>query len=295
VYGSTDSFDWIVGGYYFPEQGSNWDPSVTLGSAASAAERALPLPEASKFPNYGLTKVSGDNKSKSVFGQTTYNFADQGMDALSLTVGARATTQAGLSRTFKPDYTDIQRLLSDPGKIPITTVTTNAGEAEINGAELELTLLPLEGLELSAFYSYTNAKFVKFIAPDGSDLSHNPMARAPENTYSATIRYTLPLPTEVGEVSLQANYWHTDEYSSSDNVDPVTMLPSYGLLNLRTDWQGVLRSDFDLALFCNNATGEEYEYGVISLYNSLGFSARTPGAPRTVGLEAKYRFGVAAQ
>lgn len=407
VYGSTANFEWIVGGYYFHEQGSNWDPSINIAPLSAAASQARPQPVASEFPNYSLTNVSGDNKSKSVFGQTTYNFADWNVEDLSLTVGARytwdtramsvynrgragtlcsfsldtdgnpatpeqvpsiancrldaeedfgqstynisldyqltpdallyiahrkgyrsggfgarATTQAGLERTFKPevvkdievgakvdwrfdngmsartnlaiyqsDYTDIQRLLQDPNRLPTTTVTTNAGEAEINGAELELTFLPLDGLELSAFYSYTNAKFVKFIAPNGADLSHNEMARAPENTYSARIRYTLPLPTEMGDVSLQANYWHSDNYTSSDSVDPTTSMPAYSLVNVRADWASVLGSPFDVGVFCNNLTEEEYEYAYLSVYSNLGTSSRTPGEPRTIGLEVKYRFG----
>ena len=36
---------------------------------------------------------------------------------------------------FHADYKDIQRLLTDPNLVPITTVTTNAGKAKIDGGE----------------------------------------------------------------------------------------------------------------------------------------------------------------
>ena len=407
VFGSTDSLEWIAGLYFFHEQGRNFDPSVTLASANGAAGMSRPQPIATGFPNWGVTDVAGNNTSKSVFGQTTYNLGSIGLDKLSATVGlrytwdekevkvrnnknggttcsfsldtdndpatpevvppiggcvfkdsakygqstynlsldyqltpdvlmylahrkgyrsggfgARATTQAGLERTFSPEvvkdiefgtkadwhfdngmsartnlaiykskYSDIQRLLQDPTAIPITTVAVNAGKAEIDGAELELTFLPIQSLELSGFYSYTHAKFVKFDAPDGSDLSHQPFARAPQNVYSLTARYTLPLDPAIGDVSMQANYWHTSGYSASDSYDPTVMMPGYGLWNLRADWKSVFGSNFDTSLYVNNAANKKYEFATILLVNSIGFNSHTPGEPRTVGLELKYRFG----
>jgi iron complex outermembrane receptor protein len=236
--------------------------------------------------------------------------------------GARAATEAGLQRTFEPetvddvelgakvdwtvggrkavrtnlalfysDYQDIQRLLTDPTTVPVTTVTTNAGKAEIKGAELELSWWPTDSLELSGWYAYTDAEFTEFTAPDGRDLSIFPFARAPEDVASAAIDYTLPVDASVGTVSLGASYWYTSEYSSNDDFHPSVMVDGYSLVNLRADWTSVLGSPVDLGLYVRNATDEDYNLAVLNIYTSLGFDARTPGEPRTYGARMTYRFG----
>ena len=236
--------------------------------------------------------------------------------------GARAATEQGLERTFEPetvddielgakvdwsiggrqalrtnlalfysDYQDIQRLLTDPNTVPVTTVTTNAGKAEISGAELELTWWPTDSLELSGWYAYTDAKFTEFTAPDGRDLSIFPFSRAPENVASASIDYTLPLDTSQGTVSVGASYWYTSEYSSSDDFHPSVMVDGYSLVNLRADWKSAFGGPIDVGFYVRNATDEEYELTILNIYTSLGFDARTPGEPRNYGVRATYNFG----
>jgi iron complex outermembrane recepter protein len=232
--------------------------------------------------------------------------------------GARATTQAGLSRTFLPesvddiefgakvdwqfggaflrtnlavfhaDYKDIQRLLTDPALVPITTVTTNAGEAEIDGGEFEFVFQPIEMLELSGFYSYTDAKFTTFIAPDGTDLSSAPFARAPENIYGGTLRLALPV-GNLGDVSASATYFHMDEFASTDSFDPTAFVDGYGLWNFNVQLNGVAGTGADVALFVDNAFDEDYvlPYQHIAQVNKVD----TPGEPRTYGIRLKYRFG----
>jgi iron complex outermembrane receptor protein len=236
--------------------------------------------------------------------------------------GARAGTQAGLERTFEPetvddielgakvdwdiggrkalrtnlalyysDYQDIQRLLTDPSTVPVTTVTTNAGKAEIKGAEFELNWYLTDSLEFSGWYAYTDAEFTEFTAPDGRDLSIFPFARAPENVYSAALDYTLPIDASKGTMSIGASYWYTDEYSFNDDFQPTVMVDSYSLVNLRADWKNIFGSPLDIGAYVRNATDEEYTLEVLNLYTALGFDGRTIGEPRTYGIRASYNFG----
>lgn len=243
--------------------------------------------------------------------------------------GARASTVEGLSKTydaeivtdfefgskndfrigdmalrtniavFHADYKDIQRLLTDPNLVPITTIPVNAGKAQIDGGEVEFTLLPFDGLELSGFWSYTDAKYKEFDSPnsDGTvtDISDQPFARAPKNVYSFTARYKLPLPSNIGDVTAQANYFHTDHYSPSDAYAPEQEVQGYGLVNARADWKGLFGSSFDAGIFVDNLLDKEYLTPFSDLYtvSSIGVIARVPGEPRTYGLELRYRFGAA--
>ena len=232
--------------------------------------------------------------------------------------GARATTEQGLTRTFLPetvddievgakvdwqfgntflrtnvaafyaDYKDIQRLLTDPTLVPITTVTTNAGQAEIKGGEFEFVFRPADIFELSGFYSYTDAKFTKFIAPDGTDLSGAPFARAPKSTYGGTARLSLPFDT-LGDTSFSATYFHIDEFATTDSFDPTAFVAGYGIWNFNVQWNGIAGTGADVALFVDNAFDEEYllPYQHIAQVNKVD----TPGEPRTYGVRLKYRFG----
>lgn len=283
--------------------------------APTVANCALPLSVDYSEPtwNLSLDYQFGDNKL--VYVAHRHGYRTGGF-------GARATTQAGLSRSFKPeivddieigvkadwrfdngaflrtnlalyssDYQDIQRLLQDNTVIPVTTVTANAESARIQGAEFEFLFRPVSSFELSGFWSYTDAKFKKFIDPNGVDLSNRPFSRAPKNVYSVTARYTANIPQDIGsELSFGASFFHTDTYVDNDSAAPTHITYGYDLVNLNMEWKHVYGTDASIGLYINNALDEEYDFGMLDVFSSLGFSARTPGDPRTYGVRLKYEF-----
>jgi len=241
--------------------------------------------------------------------------------------GARASTEAALSETYDAetvtdvefgskndfylgdallrlnvalyysDYKDIQRLLTDPTTLPVQTVPVNAGKATIKGGEMDFSFLPTERLEFSGFFSYTDAGYDEFVDPlTGNDISDQPFARAPKKTYSFTAKYAMPIDPSKGDIDLQANMFHTDGYSTSDTYAPQQSVEGYEIVNLRGDWSNLLGSNFDLGVFVNNLLDEEYLVSFSDIFTSstLGHVSRTPGEPRTYGLQLRYRFGALA-
>jgi iron complex outermembrane receptor protein len=236
--------------------------------------------------------------------------------------GARATTQAGLQRSFKPeivddievglktdwnfengaflrtnlavyysDYKDTQRLLQDNTVIPVVTVPANAQQAEIKGSEFEFLFRPIPAFELSGFWSYTNAEFKEFIDPNGVDLSNTPFARAPKNVWSISARFTPEIPADMGsELSFGASYFHTDTFIDNDSAQPTHITYGYELLNLNADWKNVYGTQVSLGAYINNALEEEYDFSMLDVMSSVGFSSRIPGEPRTYGVRLKYEF-----
>lgn len=210
---------------------------------------------------------------------------------------------------YYSDYQDIQRLISRTvtlasGTSQSVTSIENAADATIYGAEFEFTFVPTDRLELSGFYNYLNASYDEFISPTLGDISSFPLANTPENTFSATVRYTLPLPESIGALSVHGNYWWTDEYAWGDAFDPFAVTDSYGLFNARVDWRNILGSSFDVALYGRNLADEEYYLPGLSLQlapvsvpqsTPFGFTAGIPGDPRTWGVEVSYRFGGTAE
>src|SRR3546814_6900417 len=92
---------------------------------------------------------------------------------------------------FISDFKDIQRVQLNPNTIPLQNVTTNAAKARIKGFEAEVTFRPIQPLTFSAFYSYTDARYKKFIALTGPALSCRPFAFAPKNQYGASDRTSV--------------------------------------------------------------------------------------------------------
>ncbi len=235
--------------------------------------------------------------------------------------GSRATTQVGLARTFNPEtvddveiglkadwqpgdvfvrtnlaayyskYQDIQRILTDPNVAPVTAVTTNAGRARIQGFEAELMVRPIQSVELSADYAYTDAEFTEFVAPDGTDLSNAPFARAPKNVYTLGARYTLPIDSRRGDISVGGSFYHIDEYSAVDDlIAGVTEVDAAELVNVDLSWNAVLGSRFDVSAFVTNLLDKERSSLFVTL-NGLGFTSHIAEEPRRYGVSLRYHFG----
>lgn len=233
---------------------------------------------------------------------------------------ARASTEAGLRVPFQPelvddielgfkgdwrlgdtflrtnvavyyaDYQDIQRSQIDASGISPVSIPTNAEKARIWGVEGEFLFRPIPQVDLSGSYAHTNAKFVRFIALDGTDLSSTPISRAPRNVYTVGAR-VRPIDSDAaGTISMGVSYYHTDGYSATDDLSPANYVHGYGLLNADIGWENVMGSKFGLTIFGTNLLKKKYSL-LFSDLQGLGFTSHTPGEPRTFGVTLRYRFG----
>ncbi|BFM14060.1 TonB-dependent receptor [Maricurvus nonylphenolicus] len=126
--------------------------------------------------------------------------------------------QANIS-AFYYEYTDMQLRTI----VGTDSIVTNAGEAGIQGLEVELLARPMEGLQLSAALAWTDAEFDEYFDDDPHDglnslldLSGNDLARSPDYTASLNAAYTWDLPW--GSLTSSVNYYWSDEvYFSAYN------------------------------------------------------------------------------
>ncbi|MET0499913.1 MAG: TonB-dependent receptor, partial [Candidatus Binatia bacterium] len=189
-------------------------------------------------------------------------------------------------------YEEIQRLIILPGattSVPTTSVL-NAGKATIYGGELEFTLFPTDHLELSGYVAYSRPEYDEFVDGAGIDQSNNEFSYAPRKQASLTARYTLPLDSSFGDISLQANIFYQDDIWTSDINEPEGRLPSYSVVNLAADWKNIMTSDFDASLFVKNAGDKEYYDSQFTVEDVVGLTANHAAPPREVGVQITYRF-----
>ena len=197
--------------------------------------------------------------------------------------------QANLA-AFYYKYDDLQVTQFDVGQ----TFIENAASARGQGFEAEITALITERFTIITSLAYLDTEFTRYDTLDTFrptlgvlNLEGNELPRAPRLGTSLIGRYDLPL-TGGGSISFQAEYLHQDDqYFTPFNTDYAEG-GEYDLINARISF---LSADehWTFAAFVRNATNEEYELTT----TVSGINAGTLvlfGAPRTIGIEGRYRF-----
>lgn len=200
-----------------------------------------------------------------------------------------------------------QTLVPDPSGTAIFTVA-NAGKVETYGFEGEMTVVPVEGLTLSAAVAYTNATFASFpnapcfqlqSALQGctvvsgqrvQNLAGKSLANAPELVANGLARYDAALgPTTDGFIQLGVQF-RGDAQSTILN-DPNTIVRAYTLvdgqvgINLfdnRLSIVGFVRNLFDQS-FVEAIVGATFDTGGYAQFLSLE-------AQRTWGVRLSLRY-----
>jgi len=131
---------------------------------------------------------------------------------------------------------------------------------------------------------------ISFPAAPGGELPFSPKSKA-----SLFATYDLPLPDDVGKLSIGANYTYTSSLLVTA-ADPTATLKGYGLLGMNLHWDNILRSPVDGEVFATNLTNRLYYDNNTQLYTTpLDIAARYPGEPRMYGVRVRVRFGAAAR
>lgn len=206
--------------------------------------------------------------------------------------------------TYYAEYKDQQRIVVLASSPPVT-LTANAGNSTVYGAEFDFLFRPNELFEFSGFYAYTKGEFDEYLGPNGEDFSPQRYPRVPENAYSVTAAMLPPVPASWGDMRVALTFSHQDEYDYNDDyavevtsggapipsailINQAQIIEEQDLLNLRFDWTGVMGSNFDLAAFVNNLSDEEYLMPYMGIQGA--YETRVAGAPRTAGVRLRYNF-----
>lgn len=193
-------------------------------------------------------------------------------------LGGKATFNASL---FYIDWTDIQVTVTRPDGF---SYVTNGDKATSKGAEAELTLRPVPGLELGATLAYTDASLAADSA-SGAGFKGDRIPAVPKWSYDIFGRYSVPLSDTLSGY-MQANIQHVGgSYNGFPSDVPAPDLQhSYELANAKV---GVETGDIDISLFVNNLFGKRAELFVDT---TLGDQRINVNRPRTFGISASKRF-----
>ncbi|MGX4675967.1 TonB-dependent receptor domain-containing protein [SAR92 clade bacterium H246] len=204
-------------------------------------------------------------------------------------VGAKSTLLDGRmtlnASAFTYDFTDMQVLSVNPNGSG--GLYRNAGEAEMQGMEIEMSALPFESLQLDIGLSFLDTEYTDFEIV-GGNLKGNELPSSPEFTANVGIKYTYDL-NNFGRFIARANYYYSAEqfFNEQNNQGRED---AYDLINLRASLESEDES-WVVSIYGKNVTDElvkDWGFASPFLFGDGLVATFTP--PRTYGAELTYRF-----
>ena len=187
---------------------------------------------------------------------------------------------------YRLDWSDIQTRASS-GPPFFYSSTQNAGEAEVDGLELETRFRANDNLTLAFNYTYNNTEITRVGETSvGTGLLRkgDRLPGTPRNAVSFLADWQSPLS---GGKILLANLTYQSVGDRTVAIGLDRQMPSYQLVNMQV---GVaFDNGATVTLFADNAT-DEVTVQAISMTALPDFEYISVNRPRTIGLRARYSF-----
>jgi iron complex outermembrane receptor protein len=225
-------------------------------------------------------------------------------------IGVRADLANGLLRLnatyFDSDWTNIQNdgVVRDPDsgvELP-SLATTNVGEANASGLELELTVVPNDNLTLNFSLGILDTAYTD-IADGTAFLDESTeFEQAPDLTWNVGLQHVADL-ANGGSFTSRVDYAYTDQFWRSlaflrvdqygvKNGGPIPAnfdeAGDWGTVNARFTYAPA-DGQYAVSFFGTNLT-DEYMLNSGFFHGIWGYDFATVGRPREVGVSLNFRF-----
>ena len=200
---------------------------------------------------------------------------------------------------FNYDYKNKQETEKTITPVGAISGLGNVPKSVINGAELELTWAPLQGLVVKTGAAYLDTEIKEWQTPVSgvfdfatgqaidvvyTDGANRNLPNSPQWSYNALVSYEWQLTGDyIMDISGDINY--TDD--QVNDIKPQNSLEAFTVANLRLGLSD--NSDtWRIMLWARNITDEYYYVGAFGGVN--GGYARRVGMPKTFGISVDYKF-----
>lgn len=224
--------------------------------------------------------------------ECTPEFAPEQIDAWELGgkwtfFGGRTTVNAAL---FHYDYSDFQIL----HVLGIGTAIRNAGDATINGAEIEVWSNLNEHWSITTGITLLDSEYKDFVNFDGfhtelgfQQLKGNRLNRTPETSVNLGVEYTSLLGNG-GSLTLRADAAYRSRMYFREFNTREDSQKAYTIVNLNVVWESA-DGNWKGRLFAKNLTDEEYKQNLTGDVTTGGRIGQW-GMPRQVGVSVTRQF-----
>ncbi|WP_369062075.1 TonB-dependent receptor [Caulobacter sp. 73W] len=183
---------------------------------------------------------------------------------------------------FHMEYKDKQELFFN-NLTRILTIT-NAGQATIEGAEIEIAYRPVSWLNLMGSYGLLDTVYDDFVIPGGAVNTGNPLGSSPRNKGSLAADIRAPL-GEAGYLTGSISWAYTDSYFTGATKDPNLHIEAYALTNLSIGYE-TRDGRWAVTAWGKNLGDEDF----LLTPSTQGVLAEYLGEPRTWGVMLSARF-----
>jgi outer membrane receptor protein involved in Fe transport len=192
------------------------------------------------------------------------------------------------------EYSDMQTRVAEAGEkiTDLYLYLANAGQATIEGFELEVTGQPTDNLSVIAIFNYTKGDYQEFDTPAYKDFqvvtidrSDEPFGGTPEKSASLMVSYDIPAESAGLFVPRLSVVYRDDLYVGLDYLAPEydqSWLGSYTLVNARLDWMP--NDDWTITAFVDNLADENYFQGGYAVMDTLGAATVVKGPGTAYGI-----------
>ena len=215
--------------------------------------------------------------------------------------GGRIRFNATLFHTVWDDIQAFGAVYDENGDQLPQLLTTNIGAANADGAEFELTFLPVESFMINVNLGLLDTAYTQLNPGQKSGFldwtTETEFQQAPDTTYSIGLQHTATLQNGGQVVSrldynYQSQFWRSDPYIRLSAFDGVPTSEDesgdIGTVNLRLAYRPA-QGNYDVALFGTNLTNE-YMINSGFFFGNWGFDFATVSRPREAGVSLTFRF-----
>lgn len=215
-------------------------------------------------------------------------------------MGVKARTNLSAFYGFYDNVqTNVTTAVPNPNGGPplLQVLTQNSASAHIQGIEAQVTIIPVDSVELmvNAAYDYNKYDEFKGLSSAGKpiDLSNTPFNENPRWMFNIHGTYHLPVDPAYGNVSVSAvwSYQTSQINTSALPVLPVYITPGFDNLDLALDWHDIWgKPGVDFQVYGTNVLGNVMTNGPFGVYTALGIFGIAPKAPPMWGASLRYSF-----
>lgn len=176
-----------------------------------------------------------------------------------------------------------QDIVTGPSPFPGRNTFVNAARTQREGAEMSLQATTGRGLDFNFAYTYTRARFDRFINFAGLDLSGNLLPGVPQQSTYAQINWR---PRETGFSTGLELRWLDRVYASDTNS---AFAEDYTTVNWHAGWRQCLAGwEIDTFVRIDNLSDEDYVGSLIANAANDRFFEPSPGRVFYLGVTVGY-------
>jgi len=185
------------------------------------------------------------------------------------------------SALFYMDYANLQVEFTNDQCL--CNIVSNASDAEIKGAEVEVQMAATESLYVWASGSWVDGEYIDYVISTG-DFSGNQLQRTPEFQFNTGFEFTTGAGSWEDALLFRLNYTWQDEMPWAHTS--VQFEPSYGLFDGRISLSPQSQP-WSVSVWGRNLTDEDVRANVIEF---LGGQIALYAPPRTYGVDVSWEF-----